>query len=103
LNCRLGEDRFRHRSLVLHNLEWTDLQDFFKKAPLHQYIIQGIAPAAEKIRSDCRFTFEKLTDTEGGIENFISKGAAKEMLLRGSEYPFRELSQTLLASVDRGE
>lgn len=102
LNCRLGEDRFRHRSLVLHNLEWSDLQGFFKEAPLHQYIIQGLAPAAEKIRSDCRFTFEKLTDTEGGVENFIAQGGEKGMLLRGSEYPFRELSQTLFASVNKG-
>ena len=102
LNCRLGEDRFRHRSLVLRNLEWSDLQNFFNEAPLHHYVIQGIAPAAGPIRSDCRFTFEKLTDTEGGIENFIRKGGSQKMLLRGSEYPFRELPQTLLASVNRG-
>ena len=101
LNCRLGEDRFRHRSLVLHNIEYRDLEEFFRSAPPHEYIIQGVAPAPEIPRSDCRFTCEKLTDTEGGIENFLARGGKKEALLRGSEYPFRELEQTQLAAANK--
>ena len=99
LNCRLGEDRFRHRSLILHNLEFNDLAGFFASAPRHDYIIQGLAPAPEIPRSDCRFTFEKLTDTEGGLGKFLASGGKKEALLRGSEFPFRELEQTRLAAV----
>lgn len=98
LNGRLGEARFRHRSLVLRNLEFKDLEGFFRQAPEHDYIIQGIAPAAEIPRSDCRFTFERLSDTERGIENFLSAGGKKSHLLRGSEFPFRELEQTFLAA-----
>ncbi len=98
LNCRLGEDRFRHRSLILRNLEFKDLAGFFKSAPPHDYIIQGMAPAPEIPREDCRFTFERLTDGEGGLANYLARGGRKEALLRGSEYPFRELEQTLLAS-----
>ena len=101
INCRLGEDRFRHRSLVLRNVEFKDLAGFFAAAPEHDYIIQGTAPAPAIPRSDCRFTFEKLTDTEGGIENFLSAGGKKEALVRGSEFPFRELDQTRLAAVHK--
>ena len=99
LNCRLGEDRFRHRSLILHNLEFNDLAGFFASGPRHDYIIQGLAPAPEIPRKDCRFTFEKLTDTEGGLGKFLASGGKKEALLRGSEFPFRELEQTGLAAV----
>ena len=98
LNCRLGEDRFRHRSLVLQNIEFNDLAGFFRTAPAHDYVIQGIAPAAEIPRNDCRFTIEKLTDTEAGIGKFMAQGGKKEALVRGSEFPFRELEQTLLAA-----
>ena len=98
LNCRLGEDRFRHRSLVLHNVEFSDLAGFFQKAPVHNYIIQGVAPQTNVPRSDCRFTFEKLTDTERGIANFLESGGDPSILVRGSEYPFRELEQTRLAA-----
>ena len=99
LNCRLGEERFRHRSLVLRNIEFKDLAGFFNAAPHHEYIIQGVAPAPEIPRKDCRFTFERLTDGECGIENYLAQGGKKEALVRGSEYPFREVSQTLLAAV----
>ena len=98
LNCRMGEDRFKHRSLVLRNVEFSDLKGFFEKAPCHNYIIQGIAPQANISRNDCRFTFEKLTDTERGIANFLEAGGREDILVRGSEYPFRELEQTRLAA-----
>lgn len=98
LNCRLGEDRFRHRSLVLHNVDFSNLAGFFEKAPQHNYIIQGLAPRVDIPRNDCRFTFEKLTDTERGIANFLDAGGSFSNLARGSEYPFREMEQTLLAA-----
>jgi hypothetical protein len=81
----------------LRSLDFKELAGFFDKAPRHEYIIQGVVPAPEIPREDCRFTFERLTDGECGIENFLSQGGSKETLLRGSEYPFRELSQTFLA------
>ena len=98
INCRLGEDRFRHRALVLRNVEFKDLEGFFRSAPGHEYIFQGVAPAVEIPRQDCRFTFEKLTDTEEGIEKYLAAGGSKTALLRGSEFPFRELEQTRLAA-----
>ena len=98
LNCRLGEDRFKHRSLVLRNLEFADLKGFFEKAPCHNYIIQGTAPQGKTARNDCRFTFEKLTDTEGGIAKYLENGGDLSQLVRGSEFPFRELEQTRLAA-----
>ena len=100
INCRLGEDRFRHRALHLKNLEWNDLEGFFRSAPQNDYVFQGVAPLAEIPREDCRFTFEKLIDTEGGLERFFADGGKKEALVRGSEFPFREPDQTLLAAMD---
>ncbi len=98
LNCRLGEDRFKHRSLKLCNVEFKDLAGFFQNAPLHNYIIQGLAPAVNIPRQDCRFTFEKLSDTERGLADYLEAGGDKTRLVRGSEYPFRELDQTFRAA-----
>jgi hypothetical protein len=98
LNCRLGEDRFKHRSLKLCNVEFKDLAGFFQNAPLHNYIIQGLAPAVNIPRQDCRFTFEKLSDTERGLADYLEAGGDKTRLVRGSEYPFRELEQSFRAA-----
>ncbi|MBR2872010.1 MAG: amidohydrolase family protein [Lentisphaeria bacterium] len=98
LNCRLGEDRFKHRSLKLCNVEFKDLAGFFQNAPLHDYIIQGVAPGAAIPRQDCRFTIEKLSDTERGLADYLEAGGDKTRLVRGSEYPFRELEQSFRAA-----
>ncbi|MBR2373074.1 MAG: amidohydrolase [Lentisphaeria bacterium] len=101
MNCSLGEARFQHRALHIKRIFFNDLRNFFKVAPEHDYIFQGIVPEPDIPRHDCRFTFEKLTDSEQGITNFINSGGSKEYLLPGSEFPFREINQTRLAAAGK--
>ena len=100
LNGRLGDERFRHRALHLRNLGAGNFAGFFKNAPRHDYVIQGVPPLPQEMREDCAFTFERLTDSERGLVSFLSSKPGTKILW-GSEFPFREIDQVRLAAAGK--
>jgi len=97
INCRLGDDRFRHCGLACRAVSPEELIRFGKSAPENAYVFQGLT--ADEIcgllgetPSEKRFRFEisRLTDHPGGLDRVAAKHGIS-CLVMGSEFPFRDI------------
>ena len=92
INCGFYEPRFYHPDLSLREVSDAELISFLKNSPFKQCIIQGkIPPPEAKDLPDCRWCRIRLTDHPG-------TSPLGKLLVRGSEFPFRHLAETLNAA-----
>jgi hypothetical protein len=97
INCRLGDDRFRHSGLAARGVSSEEIVRFVEAAPGESYVFQGlvaqeILAALAAAPGDGRFRFEisRLTDHTGALDGLIAAGAA-DRLVMGSEFPLRDI------------
>ena len=97
INCGFYEPRFYHRDLRFRAVTDDELKVFLNNHPSVPVVIQGKIPfpGAEEF-SRCLWCYTQLTDT-GSVEK-IRKRSPGLKLVRGSEYPFRHLHETLAAA-----
>ena len=92
INCGFYEPRFYHSKLSLREVSDAELITFLKSSPFEHCIIQGkIPPPEAKDLPDCRWCRIRLTDCPG-------TSPLGKLLVRGSEFPFRHLAETLNAA-----
>ena len=97
INCRLGDDRFRHCGLACRPVSPEDLIRFGRRAPEKSYVLQGLTAGeicrflAEMPR-DTRFRFEisRLTDHPGALDQMVAVRGTS-CLVMGSEFPLRDI------------
>jgi hypothetical protein len=98
INCELGDYRFR--SYKARPVTVSELSAFIKKAPVNQYIFQGVC--LESIvrqfglpnrNSGLFFEFSRITDVQGGMDKVPFRYGNKH-LIAGSEFPFRHIKET---------
>ena len=97
VNCRLGDDRFRHCGLACRQVLPDELIRFGETAPENSYVLQGltadeICRSLDALSSDTRFRFEisRLTDHPGALDRVASRHGMSRLVM-GSEFPLRDL------------
>jgi hypothetical protein len=97
INCRLGDDRFRHDGLACRPVTVEELVRFARRAPRNSYVFQGLT-AAEIGRflgevpraAHMRFEISRLTDHPGALDE-VAEAHGLSRLVMGSEFPLREI------------
>ncbi len=97
VNCRFGDDRFRHCGLACRAVATEELIRFGKGAPGNAYVFQGLVAAEicrflEENPRDTRFRFEisRLSDHPGALDMVASKHGTSRLVM-GSEFPLRDI------------
>ncbi|MBM4033205.1 MAG: hypothetical protein FJ291_15680 [Planctomycetes bacterium] len=104
VNCRFGDDRFRHGGLACRDVSPDELIRFAKSAPANSYVFQGLT-AGEVCRlldeapPQRRFRFEisRLTDHPGALDQ-VAAAHGLAALVMGSEFPLRDLRAVRFAA-----
>jgi len=96
INCRFGDDRFRHVGLACRAVSTEELIRFGKSAPENSYVFQGLMAAEvsrflEEVPPSKRFRFEisRLTDHPGALDQVAAKHGLSSLVM-GSEFPLRD-------------
>ena len=98
INCGFYEPRFFRPELSLRPVSDDELISFLKKYPFGRFIVQGKTPPAGAGEfGHCLWCYTQLTDRGGALAAMLKQTDAPK-LVRGSEFPFRHLHETLAAA-----
>jgi hypothetical protein len=97
INCRLGDDRFRHFGLACRPVAVEELIRFARRAPRNSYVFQGLTAAEingfieEMPRAaHVRFEISRLTDHPGALDAVVAAHGLSRLVM-GSEFPLRDI------------
>jgi len=97
INCRFGDDRFRHSGLACRAIPTDELIRFAKSAPANAYVLQGLtAPEIcrflDEVPQQGQFHFEisRLTDQPGALDQVAATHGLSPLVM-GSEFPLRDI------------
>ena len=97
INCRLGDDRFRHCGLACRPVSPEELIRFGRTAPRNSYVFQGLTAGEicrfiEETPGGMRFRFEisRLTDHPGALDQVAAMHGMSRLVM-GSEFPLRDI------------
>ena len=97
INCEFYEPRFYHPDLHIRPVADGELRSFLARSPFELCIIQGKIPlAGAGDPRHCLWCYTRLSD--GSAMSSVMAGADVPKLVRGSEFPFRHLHETLAAT-----
>ncbi len=104
INCRFGDDRFRHGGLACHDISAEELVRFGKSAPANRYVFHGLTAAEicrflAEVPGQGRFRFEisRLTDNPGALDQVVTSHGLS-CLVMGSEFPLRDIRAVRFAA-----
>jgi len=104
INCRFGDDRFRHDGLACRAVSAEELIRFGKSAPANSYVFQGLAAGEicrflDEVPWQGRFRFEisRLTDHPGALDQVAAKHGLASLVM-GGEFPLRDLRTVRFAA-----
>ena len=96
INCGFYEPRFFPPELSLRPVADEEMTAFLKNLPRGLFIIQGkIPPEGAGYSPRCLWCYTRLSD--GNAISFMTNRTDSPNLVRGSEFPFRHLHETLAA------
>jgi hypothetical protein len=97
INCRLGDDRFRHFGLACRPVAVEELVRFVKRAPENSYVFQGLtAPEINELLVEMpraarvRFEISRLTDHPGALDKVVAAHGLSRLVM-GCEFPLRDI------------
>ncbi len=98
INCGFYEPRFFAPELRIRTVPDGELMNFLKEYRFERCIIQGVIPpdGAGEL-PHCLWSYTRLTDLGGALDRVMKLPSAPK-LVRGSEFPFRHLQETLAAA-----
>ena len=97
INCEFYEPRFYHPDLHIRPVADGELRSFLEHSSFELCIIQGKIPlAGAGDPRHCLWCYTRLSD--GRAMSSVMAGADAPKLVRGSEFPFRHLHETLAAA-----
>jgi len=97
INCRFGDDRFRHTGLACRAVSPEELIRFGRTAPPNSYVFQGLTAGEicrflDEVARKARFRFEtsRLTDHPGALDQVAGPHGLAHLVM-GSEFPLRDV------------